>query len=177
MSTFPNWYTFAVPQRRLATGCIPTGYEFLARAAQISAIDFATFQDEFDLDKEKDFSAGDQCENHFNSVANAVQKKYPKLVYECISFDSGDKKFQFIDEQIARQHPVLLSLAMAPLNGSGWHIMPVVDSDDLNFTLLLVMTADGNLNTMTVNKQMVAHIHDNFPGGTEVAFLNPASAK
>ena len=39
------------------------------------------------------------------------------------------------------------------------------------------MTADGKLNTMTINKQMVAYVHDNFPGGTEVAFLNPASAK
>jgi len=97
MSAFPNWHTFAVPQRRLATGCIPTGYEFLARAAQVSVIDFANFQDEFDLDKDKDFTAGDQPENHFNSVANAVQKKYPQLVYECISFDSGGKKVKFID--------------------------------------------------------------------------------
>lgn len=177
MSAFPNWQSFAVPQRRLETGCIPTGYEFLARAAQITGIDFTTFQDEFDLDKDKDFSAGDQPENHFNSVATAVQKKYPQLVYECISFDSGEKKIQFIEEQIADQHPVLLSLAMTPLNGSGWHIMPVVDSDDQNFTLLFVMTADGKLNTMTINKQMVAYIHDNVAGGTEVAFLNLAAAK
>ncbi len=176
MSAFPNWHRFAVPQRRLATGCIPTGYEFLARAAQIPDIDFASFQDDFDLDKDKDFAAGDKPENHFNSVANAVQKKYSQLVFECITFDTGAKKVQFINEQIARQHPVLLSLAMQPLNGNGWHIMSVVDSDNDNFTLLLVMTPDGKLNTMTINMQCVASIHDNYAGGVEVAFLNPAKA-
>jgi hypothetical protein len=176
VSAFPNWRTFAVPQRRLATGCIPTGYEFLARAAQMPNIDFESFQDDFDLDKDKDISAGDTSENHFNSVADAVLKKYPQLVYECIPFDTGARKIQFIDEQVERQHPVLLSLAMQPLNGNGWHIMPVVDSDDDNFTLLLVMTSDRKLNTLTINRQMVEYIHDKFPGGKEVAFLNPASA-
>ena len=34
-SVFPGWQQFAVHQRRAATGCIPTGYEMLLRAAKV----------------------------------------------------------------------------------------------------------------------------------------------
>ena len=50
MSVFPEWEKYAVPQRRQLSGCIPTGYEMLLRAAEVPDIDFDTFQDEFDLD-------------------------------------------------------------------------------------------------------------------------------
>jgi len=44
MSAFPNWKKFAVVQRRPNSGCIPTGYEMLLRAAKIDNIDYDTFQ-------------------------------------------------------------------------------------------------------------------------------------
>ena len=50
MSVFPDWEKYAVHQRKPDTGCIPTGYEMLLRAAGIAGIDFQTFQEEFDLD-------------------------------------------------------------------------------------------------------------------------------
>ncbi len=171
MTAFLDWQKYVVPQRRLQTGCIPTGYEILARAAEIPDIDLDSFQDDFDLDKDKDFAAGDKPENNFNSIAATVQKKYPHLVFQCVTFDIGAKKTEFIDERIAQHRPVLLSLAMAPLNGQGWHIMPVVDADDETFTLLMVMTKDGKPNLMKIQKQLVAEIHDRFDGGKEVAFL------
>lgn len=177
MSAFPNWHKFAVVQRRPKTGCIPTGYEMLARATGVRDIDFASFQDDFDLDKDKDFNAGDKSENNFGSVAKAIQRKYPQLIYECVSFDISDKKIQFIDDQISQQHPVLLSLEMTLLTGEGgWHIMPVVDSDDKSFTLLYAMKANGEPDILKIKKQVVAYIHDNYEGGKEVAILKHGSA-
>ena len=172
MTAFPGWQKYVVPQRRLETGCIPTAYEILVRAAGIPNIDVDSFQEDFDLDKEKDFDAGDKPENNFTSVAAAVRKKYPKLVFERKVFDTGDEKVAFIEERIAQQQPVLVSLAMAPLDGHGWHIMPVVDADDEIFTLLMIMTKDGKTELMKINKQLVAEIHDKADGGKDVAFLN-----
>ena len=52
MGAFPNWQKFAVHQRRQATGCIPTSYEIILRAAGIQGIDFNSFQDDFDIEEE-----------------------------------------------------------------------------------------------------------------------------
>jgi hypothetical protein len=51
MSAFPDWQGCIVKQKRRETGCIPTGYEMILRAAGINHVTFDTFQDEFDLDK------------------------------------------------------------------------------------------------------------------------------
>jgi len=40
-----------VHQQCSGTGCIPTAFEILFRAAGKSGINFTTFQDDFDLDK------------------------------------------------------------------------------------------------------------------------------
>ena len=172
MTAFPDWKKYVVPQRRDRTGCIPTGYEILARAAGIQNIDLESFQDDFDLDKDKDFDAGAKPENNFNSVADAVRNKYPDLSFVCRDFETGAEKIAFIDEFINQHRPVLISLFMVPLNGEGCHIMPVVDADDETFTLLMVMTQDGKLNLMKIYKQLVAGIHDRFIYGRDVAFLN-----
>jgi len=172
MTAFPDWKKYIVPQRRIQTGCIPTGYEILTRAAGIENIDLSLFQDDFDLDKDKDFNAGDRPENNFISVASAVRDKYPDLIFECVTFETGAEKVSFIDERIRLHQPVLISLSMAPLNGVGWHIMPVVDADDETFTLLMVMDHDGKLNLMKIYKQLIVEIHDRFDGGKDVAFLS-----
>jgi hypothetical protein len=72
MSASPDWQKHAVNQRRPATGCIPTTYEMMLRAANVAGIDFASFQDDFDLDKN-----GGAPKNHLVSVGKAVQAKYP----------------------------------------------------------------------------------------------------
>jgi hypothetical protein len=50
MPELPGWRNFAVEQRRPATGCIPTGFEMLVRAAGLADVDLSSFQDDFDLD-------------------------------------------------------------------------------------------------------------------------------
>jgi hypothetical protein len=79
MSVFPDWRRFAIPQRRGMTGCIPTGYEMILRAAGAQGIDFDTFQDDFDLEKDLPLTA--PRINDFGSVAEAVRKKYPSVVF------------------------------------------------------------------------------------------------
>ncbi len=77
MSAFPNWEKFAVVQRRPNSGCIPTGYEMLLRAAKTENIDYETFQDDFDLDEDRYRSEHPQ--NDFESVAKVVNEKYPHV--------------------------------------------------------------------------------------------------
>lgn len=172
MTAFPDWKKYVVPQRRVQTGCIPTGYEILTRAAGIKDIDLSLFQDDFDLDKNKNFNAGDKPENNFISVASAVSNRYPDLIFKCVSFETGAEKVSFIDEQIGLHHPVLISLSMVLLNVAGWHIMPVVDADAETFTLLLMMDHNGKLNLMKLSKQLIIETHDRFDGGKDVAFLS-----
>ena len=45
-SLLVGWEKNAVVQRKLDTGCIPTGYEYLLRSAGVEGIDYAKFQDE-----------------------------------------------------------------------------------------------------------------------------------
>jgi hypothetical protein len=87
MSVFPDWQKFAVPQRRQVTGCIPTGYEMILRAAGAAGIDLAQFQDDFDLDK--DLVPPQAPRNNFKSVAAAVAARYPAVVFEVVEFGPG----------------------------------------------------------------------------------------
>jgi hypothetical protein len=168
MSAFPNWQQFAVHQRRQNTGCIPTAYEILLRAAQVNNVDFASFQDDFDLDKN-----GGEPKNHFVSVAKAIEAKYPDVKFQCESFQKGEGKNKLarVEEFIQKQQPVIVSLANAAFGGKGWHIMVVVDANAENLTLLEYVFADGRIKTKTVSKQQFVDIHDKFAGGDEVAYL------
>ena len=96
MSLFPDWQRYAVTQRRGMTGCIPTGYEIILRAAGAQGIDFDSFQDDFDL--EKDLPPDAPRVNHFGSVANAVKAKYPSVVFSHRSFAKGEglQKLAFV---------------------------------------------------------------------------------
>lgn len=171
MSQFENWQDYAVVQRNPQTGCIPTGYEMLARAAGVQGIDFDTFQDDFDLDTGKMVGTDDGFTNNFESVADAVLKKYPKLVFSIRSFNTGVEKIAFIDEYLPRQ-PVLISLTLT-LQG-GWHIMPIIEADEEKYCLLKYMTTAGRPDLEWMPKQRIADIHNQWPGGKEVAFLESA---
>lgn len=171
MSAFPDWKKYTASQRRLQTGCIPTAYEILLRAAGASGVDFAKFQDEFDLDLH-----GGAPRNNFGSVAEEVQKKYPSVVFTCEAFAKGDgqKKLARVEGFLAARRPVIVSLANAPFGGSGWHIMVVVDTTTTDLTLLEYVDSQGNAHTKSLSKAAFVTIHDNYEGGDDIAYLEPA---
>lgn len=172
MTVFPNWRQYAVHQRRPQTGCIPTGYEMLLRAAQMPGIDIDTFQDDFDLDR--NLQPGQQPSNNFESVAAAVRQRYPHVCFIRRQFPQGSgwEKVRFIEDGLRQQRPVLVSLSVVHNNHhQGWHIMPVVDATSDTFVLLHHVDPDGSPVTCDVAKECVAWLHDNLPGGDDVAFL------
>jgi hypothetical protein len=172
MSTIPDWEKFIVPQKRPNSGCIPTGFEILLRAAGIEGINYETFQDEFDLDKDR--KPQEQPKNDFDSVSLAVQKKYPNVNFKRISFPKGkgEEKLNFVEEQITKHRLILVSIALLPIfNVLGWHIMPVVDIDKDNLTLLYSVETNGRKQILKLKRLDFISIHNNFDGGDDVAFL------
>jgi hypothetical protein len=72
---------------------------------------------------------------------------------------------------ISRKTPILISLALDPFGGKGWHIMPVVDSSTDSLTLLWGVNANGTPDIKPLRKADFVHIHENYRGGDDVAFL------
>lgn len=172
MRAFPDWHRFVVPQRRPLSGCIPAGYEMLLRAAGIPGIDFETFQNDFDLDK--DLKVGDPPRNNFDSVSEVIHKKYPYVHFKRVVFlkGEGDKKLQFVVDSVNHHRLVLISLNMLPIvHRAGWHVMPVVDLDDLHLYLIYAVQEDGNAQVMKLPKQKFIRIHEQFDGGDDLAYL------
>jgi hypothetical protein len=169
MSAFPEWQKFCVVQRRPDSGCIPAGYEMILRAAGATGIDFATFQDDFDLDKNR--LPWQEGQNNFDSVADAVSRRYPEVRFQSRSFLVGDEKLRFVEEQIAHQRPVLVSIALNWIGQQGWHICPVVDATTAELALMWSVGPSGFPEVRPINKAEFVRVHDTFPGGREVAFL------
>lgn len=174
MSVFPDWQKYAVHQRRPKTGCIPTCYEIILRAAGVTGIAYESFQDDFDLDQD-----GGAPRNNFESVAEEIHKKYPFVEFACDSFakGDGDKKLARIEDFIARLRPVIVSLANAPFGGRGWHIMVVVDATKDALTLLQYVDQNGAATATIISKKDLIHIHNEYPGGDEIAYLASPSPK
>lgn len=168
-SVFPDWDKFAVHQRRPRSGCIPTGYEMLLRAAGATDIDFASFQDDFDLDK--DLEPGGCPRNNFESVAAQIRTKYPRVSFRHTAFNTGAEKLAFLEDRLANRQPVLVSIALQPFGGQGWHIMPVVDASNHHLVLLKAVSSCGTPETCAVLKAEFARIHDQCDGGKDVAYL------
>lgn len=172
MSTFPNWQSHAVHQRRPLSGCIPTGYEFLLRVAGVDYVNFDTFQDDFDLDK--DLISSGNSRNNFESVAHIINLRYPKICFKRIIFPRGQgaEKLLFIQNYVDNQKPILISLNMGPvLRIPGCHIMPVIEIDDENLSLLYNVTEKRISEVLQLKRSDVISIHDNYNGGDDVAFL------
>ncbi|MBI4990664.1 hypothetical protein HZB96_01055 [Candidatus Gottesmanbacteria bacterium] len=171
MSIFPNWEQYAVSQKRPNSGCIPTGYEILLRAANVLYVDYATFQDEFDFDK--NLKPGENPTNNFQSVADAISKKYPKIKFKIEPFSSGQDKLKRIEELLAQKRFVLISLSMTPFpfGGQGWHIMPIVDIVNDVLILLIGVDSTGKKTLMKISKQEFVKVHDKYPGGNDIAYL------
>jgi len=157
---------FAVPQRRPATGCIPTGYEILLRAAATVGIDFITFQDDFDLE------AAGVGRNNFESVGKAIQDKYPTVRPSSRRFGTGSDKATFIEERLAAGLPTLVSIALG--QNQGWHIVPVLGIDENGYYSLLWMThPSGRMEIRQMHRTDLILRHDELDGGDDVAFLEP----
>src|SRR5262249_7337004 len=148
-------------QRNLATGCIPTGYEFLLRAAHTSMVNYETFQEDFDPSE----SPG----ANFESVAAAIRAKYPHVHLSVRRFKRGADKLQFIEQRLARKQPLITSLTLSP--EGGWHMMPVLGSNSTNLFLLRLVRPDGSMDLRAIRKADFVRIHDEWPGGDDVAFL------
>ena len=174
-SVFPGWRQFAIHQRRGRSGCIATGYEMLLRASGVRGINYASFQDDFDLDIK--LGRGQAApRNNFMSVAAAVRSKYPEVHFAEKSFAKGKDKIAFIDECLGQQRPILLSLAQFRFGRpSGWHIMPIVDATADAYLLLRFVRKDGSVSIEWMKKSAIAKIHDEHEGGKEVAFLVPGN--
>ena len=116
MSVFPNWEKYAVRQKREKTGCIPTGYEMILHAKGFSQtdIDYKTFQDVFDFDK--DLQPRQEAQNGFYSVAKAIKECYPNIIFKDSVFDKGIDKLKFIEENLNRKQPVLVSITIEGLH-------------------------------------------------------------
>jgi hypothetical protein len=174
MTAFPDWQKYVVPQRNIMTGCIPTGYEVLLRAAGVEGVDYSTFQEDFDLDL--GLGRGQtEPRNNFRSVMEAIGRRYPHIRFEEQSFESGASKIAFIDEMISKKRPVLVSItSVAQGIPRGWHIMPIVDATSDSYLLLVIVEPDGTPRTQWMPKKQVEHIHDNYEGGKEIAYLAEA---
>ena len=166
MSAFPDWEKHVVIQRNRETGCIPTGYEILLRAAG-KEIPCNNFQERFDQDSPR--------KNNFKSVATAVQKLYSHLQFEHQDFaqDQGSEKLKFIEAQIALCQPVLVSLAMEPFGArpGTYHIMPVVNSTDGDLHLFRIMYDNHAKEVMIIPKKTLIDMHHCYDGGHDVAYL------
>jgi hypothetical protein len=162
--SLPPWLRDAVHQKNRNTGCIPWGYELLLRAARTPGIDFETFQDDFDLKEH----------NNFASVAKAVQSRYPWVDIDYVDFRRGAEKLTFVEQRLSAGKPTLASIALQGLNPSnrGWHIMPIIAATNEDL-LLLMGIDDGRPNILRLSKTRFVQIHDQFPGGSDVAFLKP----
>lgn len=169
MSVFPGWEKYAVRQKRPESGCIPTGYEMLLRAAEVETINFDNFQDEFDLDKDR--KPGEMPKNDFVSVANVIHIKYPSVIINIRTFTSGEEKLKFIEECLSNHRLVLISLSLIPFGHKGWHIMPVVDADQENLLLLNGIDESGKPDLKSIRKIDIVVIHNVYPGGNDVAYL------
>ena len=181
MSAFPNWQRYVVEQRRPATGCIPTGYEVILRAANCTGINFDTFQDDFDLDK--GLKPGQQPQNNFETVAQAIQAKYPDIHFKHVGFQKGEgqKKLALVDKLIGQRLPVLVSLSRRllshPYGGGGWHIMPVVDASSDDLTLLWCLDGNKAPHTIALKKADFVAIHEKCEGGDDIAYLERPQGK
>jgi len=178
MGDLASWKDWMVHQKRWVTGCIPAGYEMLLRAAEVEGVDYSTFQDEFDLDVGKDLTK-ELPSNNFDSVAKAIQKKYQFIhfAYKRFIKAEGVDKLHFVETKLAISQVVLVSLSMKPLAGNGWHIMPIVESNENQLTFLYYVDHKMIPKTLVVEKAQFVEIHDNYDGGKDIAWLEKVAKK
>jgi len=169
-SAYPDLKSHFVEQRFCKTGCIPTCYEILLRAVGASGINFDTFQDEFDLDKDRQ---APPYANNFETVAAKVRDRYSAVDFQIRSFadNHGRDKLDFITQHFSDGRPILVSLNMSEFGGPGkCHIMPLLDMSADRLQLFYGMD-QGTAKAMPIKTSDLVRIHDTYPGGREIAWL------
>jgi hypothetical protein len=158
-----NWNKALPVQRDPVLGCIPTGYEWMLRVGDFLEINLDRFQDEFNL------QAAGIAENNFDTIAQAVQNKYPvvKIVHK--DFQNGIEKVEFIKHLVENGIPCLLSLTLNP-NGS-WHIMPIIYIDDRVVRTIWSVETNGQVNLCEYTLEDIINRHTNWAGGKDLAWL------
>ena len=171
MGGFSNWKDYWVPQRRSKTSCIAAGYEMLLRAKGAENINFDTFQDEFDLDKNAERG---NFRNNFESVGKEIENKYPQVDCAWEAFDKGCQKLAKVEKLLEQGELILVSLPIINWETgepTGYHIMPIVAWDD-NY-LTLVTDNEGNPKVLKYEKWKIESLHDavEIKGGKEIAYI------
>lgn len=164
MAELPNWNRYLVVQRDPQLGCIPAGYEWMLRMAEFPGIDFAGFQDEFNL------QANGRGANDFASIANAVQAKYPYVKIEHGEFTSGEEKITFLGRLIEKGIPCLISLTLQPRGG--WHIVPVIYIDESILKTIWSVEAGGRIVILELSLNDIVNRHNHWAGGNDLAWLD-----
>lgn len=170
------WTKTLVIQRDVEHGCIPAGYEWMIRYAEIGDVALETFQEDFNLARKG------QGQNDFGAIAAAVHEAYPHVKIVCKSFAQGhgSEKVESIEDLIERQIPCLISLSLQrqPQRGK-CHIAPVVYVDDKTLRLIwrVYKRVDETCcpEICEIERTQVIQRHDSneWPGGDDIAWLEP----
>jgi hypothetical protein len=166
-----DWIRFSVHQQRPFSGCIPTGYEYLCRSNGLEEINYNSFQDDFDFDK--DLSSSDIPQNNLYFIKEKILEIYPNINIKVLSFgkNRGKDKYIFVQDLVNRGIPVIVSLNLQFFGQNGWHIMPVVGINDDTITLIHDKNMDGVVNFIELRAPVFIDIHNNYDGGDDVAYI------
>jgi len=164
MKELINWQEALVVQKDSRNGAIPAGYEWMAKFNQIDGIDFDKFQEDFNL------KAKGEGENKFETVAEAVAKKYPQLKIKCKSFPSGQEKVAFIRALLERNIPCMLSFSLSSKQAVT-HEMPVTSCDRLYMRLVWRVEEGKTPDMLRAALDDIIYRHNNWDGGKEIAWL------
>ena len=164
MPTLQNYYDVLVIQRQLKTGCIPSGIEWMLKYLNIVNINYDNFQEKYDLLLQ---GKGD---NHFGSIPPLVMKDYSNVILISRQFQYGEEKIEFIRNLISRRIPVLISVALSP--SGGWHIVPVVEIDDVKISLLSMVGDTIQKQIKKLQLSDVENRHNNWRGGQDILYCD-----
>lgn len=164
---FPQWKSHVVFQRSPSTGCVPTAYEYLLRANGIDGVDFSDFQERFDPQKNNSHAYG---VNTLQSIRVLIMSRYRhfKIGYEGFRGSDGFAKVAFLEEKVKNRVPIVACLPVqssrTTANGIpivDFHVMPIIDMGDNNFTFFDYLTVEGEYKKKTIAKHQLASLHDN----------------
>ncbi len=156
MSILSNYENTLVIQRNTKTGCIPTAIEWMVQYMQVGGIDFATFQEDFDLE-----ARGIEG-NGFGSVAAAVSISHPNVQTAHIHFDDADAKLLRIRECIDGQVPCVLAVLQI---GQPFHAVPIVEAHSGSIAVLWLDAGSIEGQRREFTDEEIKGWHENDGGG------------
>lgn len=141
-SLLVGWEKNAAVQSK-GDSCVATGFAYLLRSAGALGIDYAKFEDEFDLG----------ALNDYPTVARAIERKYPDVRFAWSHFKSSEESMQFIERSIDEGRPIVLGLRGS---ATSTHIVPVLGYDDKWVYYLNYAHADGTKDVRAIRRWELA---------------------